>query len=845
MSESETVVERPASRLRRIAAKAAPAVLIALLPPLLAILGYYRPALRGEPLPVLHADAAFYAYQLERAVELNGRWWKIADDPLVGAPYQNEVEKHPGLYEGVDLILLTALFGRWMASGTHYHLAVVGALAFNGWVAGWLVRRLTGSWWWAAAAIVLITWNFPTQGRIMGHLHLFKYGWCLLAVAAFHAYLERPSARRGAVLGLAMGAFFGASYYLAFLGGVALAAWWVGMLAAGRLSRAHVGVAVIAGAAFVVTAAVLAFPVFTVAKRAILADTYFQRSWNELSVYGAELWQYFVPPSSSRALEYTQKVGSKPAPTFGEGWNYPGLVVLLGVAAYYAARMRGFRIRSADPVLIDRMAGLIAVLVVLSLSGGPNFFLISVASSFRCYGRAGLLAMALGCVVAPVVLKAVIDVLPRRSWKAAAALGVLAFAGYEGFATTRYFNWWPADEATPAWVGWLKKQPAGTRLAALRLPPSPGAHPFNWWGMNALRYRFEHRRPTLNGAEFRLLEGDLRLLGCTYEKLNPAGLRFLASLGYERLALHDDYLAANAWLRDSAWLETLERRDGWTIVRATAALPRMPRTTLARTIEDRGARPTQPVPPRAWITEGWDAKTDTVVTDRGSRTLTWFDSKGRKVGTPVPAMYQHVVGSGMPAFVVRTPSRGGTFRLALRDDRGATLWSKNYAVTPGLRTTERAFRGFVPQVGLAGDAASVRAGMPDGLTFRVTNDSPYYMQAHVDRTSDFLPPTVQAHPGILAVWPGIWHGSLDVWLHANVGEGPAQDVDLILPRDLPPGDSFTFTVAADRLRGVGERTWLEAKPVFIARGDAPDTTGAAVRLTIEPAARAAKDATRR
>jgi hypothetical protein len=77
MLDNEPVALEPGSRplVRR---NLLAVLLIVLLPPLLLIVGYDRPAVVGDPL--------FYGYQLKRAGELNGRWWKVGQDPLLGHP---------------------------------------------------------------------------------------------------------------------------------------------------------------------------------------------------------------------------------------------------------------------------------------------------------------------------------------------------------------------------------------------------------------------------------------------------------------------------------------------------------------------------------------------------------------------------------------------------------------------------------------------------------------------------------------------------------------------------------------------------------------------------------------
>ena len=122
------------------------------LPVVLALVGYYRAQLAGSPLPRPQGDAAFYAYQLQRAAECHGQWWRIAADSRLGHPYPSEFAKHPGLFEGVDLMLLATLFAGAVSAAWAYHLAALAALTVNGWIAAWIVYKITrsrrsGRWW--------------------------------------------------------------------------------------------------------------------------------------------------------------------------------------------------------------------------------------------------------------------------------------------------------------------------------------------------------------------------------------------------------------------------------------------------------------------------------------------------------------------------------------------------------------------------------------------------------------------------------------------------------------------------------------------------------------------------
>ena len=359
------------------------------------------------PWPV-SGDAAFYSYQFARMGELGGRWWRLGQDELVGAPYQPEFGKHPGVFEGVDLLMVSTLTSRWLDPVVNYHALMILVLAVNGWVVGGFVRKLTGSWAWAALGVILVTWNFSTAFRLQGHAHLFKYGWTVLAVAAFSRYLDRPTIRRGIVLGLAMALMLQGSFYLGAFLGMACGVWWLGCLAAGNLSRKHLSAAVAALACFAVLGLALTFPVWSPSRTRLLTDAYGGHGRIDAWKFSAELWQYVLPPDSRFATSYVEEFDARfhAERQMMEGWHYPGLAVLLAIATYLVFRLRGRTLPVADPNLLDRFMGLAGILVLFSLAGGPSFFLASGIGCFRAYGRAGLLALALWCVAAPVILQA-------------------------------------------------------------------------------------------------------------------------------------------------------------------------------------------------------------------------------------------------------------------------------------------------------------------------------------------------------------------------------------------------------------------------------------------------------
>ena len=405
-------------------------VALIVLPVVLALVGYYRPQLAGSPLPRPQGDTAFYAYQLQRAAECHGQWWRIAADSRLGNPYPSEFAKHPGLFEGVDLMLLASLFAGAVSAAWAYHSAALAALTVNGWIAAWIVKKITRSTLWALVAVTLITLNESVADRVLAHLHLFKFGWAILAVWAFAQFLKQPAWWRGLLLGLAVALLLQASFYLGFLSGLGLGTWFVVELIAGRVGRNALAGTIVAALAFFVSASLLCFPVLTNYSPVVGSDQYFHRYWAETWIYGSELWKYFVPRNSWLAANYFRDLRHKvPAPIMDEGWNFPGYTVLFAVVIAGAARLRGSELSKKLHAFVWVSLGLMAFWTILSLAGGPSALIFHIVPSFRCYGRAGLLVVALGSVVAPIVLSELVRGCRRRLVRSTADPGLARARG--------------------------------------------------------------------------------------------------------------------------------------------------------------------------------------------------------------------------------------------------------------------------------------------------------------------------------------------------------------------------------------------------------------------------------
>ena len=310
------------------------------------------------------------------------------------------------------------------------------------------------------------------------------------------------------------------SFYLGAFLAMACGVWWLGCLAAGRLDRRHAQATAVAIASFALPALVLTFPVWALNGSKLLADSYGGHGRIDAWENSAELWQYFLSPASGTAVSYVSEFGTRfhIDRSMLEGWHYPGWTILLALGAYLVVRSRGRQLPVSDARLLDRFVGISGLLVLLSLAGGPSFFLVSGIGCFRAYGRAGLLALALWCVAAPVALHGLSQSFRSGRRRRLAFLGLLSLSLFEGYQATAWFPFERRMEI-PAWVDWLAAQPSDVRLAAF----SPARErPVDWWGYDSLFFKTRHRHASLNGSDSLLFAADLKLLGATYEQMNPS-----------------------------------------------------------------------------------------------------------------------------------------------------------------------------------------------------------------------------------------------------------------------------------------------------------------------------------
>ena len=433
-----------------------------------------------------------------------------------------------------------------------------------------------------------------------------------------------------------------------------------------------------------------------------------------------------------------------------EGWHYPGWTVLLALAAYLAVRSRGRQLPVSDARLLDRFVGISGLLVLLSLAGGPSFFLVSGIGCFRAYGRAGLLALALWCVAAPVALHGLSQWFRSGRRRRLAFLGLLSLSLFEGYQATA---WFPSERRMeiPAWVDWLAAQPSEVRLAAF----SPARErPVDWWGYESLFFKTRHRHASLNGSDSLLFAADLKLLGATYEQMTPAGLRFVVSLGYDNLAFHREYLEANPWIRSSPWLDayrharTMGLLQG-ELIRSSVCLALRLKISLR---PGRNRKAPSRFPPRAGSPAG-----------SSSRATWWSVCRGRSGWSgPISAARRSAIRRGhaistslapeFRPFASRPPMTEGDYRLVFLDDQRRAVHSRGYRVRGGLETIlTRLTSGKDVDAGKLVTATVNRDG--NTPTLILENKSPYYLQANTSRDQVYLK-SAMCHAGSLRTSAG-------------------------------------------------------------------------------------------
>ena len=327
----------------------------------------------------------------------------------------------------------------------------------------------------------------------------------------------RPAERAGAGLALAM--VLQASFYLGFFTGLGLGFWsWSSSPLAASVARPRPGHSRLCSPSR--RRDLFCLPVLSNYSPIVGSDQYFHRYWAETWIFGSEnCGSMWCPRIRGWATIIFATCGTSAAPDHGRGLEFPRLH-----GCVHASRSRRWRwlrqsemSRKFHPFVWVSL-GLMAFWTILSLAGGPSALIFHAIPSFRCYGRAGLLVVALGSVVAPIVVVRAGQIVAAGSRRVIVTLGLVALVASDAGRAAATFEGWPAESKT-ARVGRLAGPTAGrdSQLAVFmptrRSPRHSGRRtadnkPFYWWGIYSLEWLLAASARGVDAeATFTLFEG--------------------------------------------------------------------------------------------------------------------------------------------------------------------------------------------------------------------------------------------------------------------------------------------------------------------------------------------------
>lgn len=655
-----------------------------------------RLARDGQGIATDYPDTCFYIFQMQRVAELQGRWWELGQNHPLGAPYSLGADNNPGLYEGIDLLPIAWVTGQFCEPRTNLYVIILLVLCFNAWVSSGIVFFITRSSVLSCLAGMLIGINYSTLVRMDVHLHLFKYGWVLLTLFVLGRWLDAPTKWRTSTAAIVGAISFLSSLYMGYFLGLLVVFVIAIQIIRGDLDRRHY-LSMIAGGTLAGSLLVIGLiPIYLAQSRSITADVYRVRQISEIWAFASEVWQYWTPPDSSRA-ERSLTASLLPRDDAWGAWHYLGWTIpsVLAIAIIvHLATMKRSEISQLLPTQPyfeaerwgQRFFAFGLFMLVLSLRGGPSVFLFSLVPSFRCYGRAGALAVACFSVATPLLLPMIARsvqcvcervasiVVVRNGWGRIGSCGqsvaMILVAGMvvsttivDVFATHQMARRHTKSISLPTeaeWCKWLKQQPDNVQLAAFADTPFSA----DYLQHSSLQQYNLHHHATLNGCNALELSADLQLLGCTLRELSPGALRFLNSLGYPYIALEKGIVERIPILTQQTWLDVVHQQNGWSIVHCNQSCKKIEpldldlSNHLVPTVD-------KVVPAKTRVTLALPIADPKVSLSGESITAQWQDSTGQRVDKSHRVLTQHLFLPGVAAWSIPTPAKVGKYQLQI------------------------------------------------------------------------------------------------------------------------------------------------------------------------------------
>jgi hypothetical protein len=317
----------------------------------------------------------------------------------------------------------------WLTHNPYAALNAALLFAFSSSCIGmWLLaRRLSGSSGAAGVSAVLFAFC-PYFFSHSAHIQLLMGGGIPLSLLALHRVVDAPSARRGCVLGAAIGGQALACAYYGIFAGLMVGYAAIFFAASRRLWKVrHFWTALAIGA---VTAVLGVLPLF-LPYLAMQQEEGFRRSLADALRYSATPGSYFASPA--HAHQWLIPIARR------LGWHadevlFPGLLALaLGTAGFVLVLRT--RVSVPEPARAGRetalLYGSLGALSIWASLGPPAwlytamFHAIPLFTFLRAPSRFGLIAAFALALLASFAVRRLLDTVPRTAALAAVALAVV------------------------------------------------------------------------------------------------------------------------------------------------------------------------------------------------------------------------------------------------------------------------------------------------------------------------------------------------------------------------------------------------------------------------------------
>jgi hypothetical protein len=349
-----------------------------------------------------------------------------------------------GVYAQPVTDLTGALLARAVGPVAGYNWLVLLSFPLSAAAAYMLARHLTLLPAGAAVAAMAYAFSPFHVAQAAYHPHIAQTQWIPLYLLALWRCVDKPSAVRAGLLGLATMAVTLSNFYAGLIAAVitpvAVGAYWLFTDRTGTKPVRRLGLTV--GALLLMAAAGMTY-IWQAAGVVMEHRAAFAFPRTDLFLYSAKWWSYLVPPVAhplfgGAARQVWTAVGVREGlleQQVSLGWS----IIALGLiaVAWWLARDRAEAVvRAPVPVLV--VVAITAVICSLSPERTigdftfrrPSAFLYPLVPMFRSYARFGVVVQLMAALLAGIGVDRLLRVSTRPAWIACGALVILAAGEY-------------------------------------------------------------------------------------------------------------------------------------------------------------------------------------------------------------------------------------------------------------------------------------------------------------------------------------------------------------------------------------------------------------------------------